>query len=121
MNIGQRIKQVREFHHWKQSTVAKLMQVSQQGYSALERGISFPRIDTIKKFCDVMNIQVYYFLSLDVPVTEENMQKYAARPLKDVIAEVKQMESQIDHMRKDIEKKSTRIMKEMPMSKVKAA
>ena len=121
MSVGIRMKEIREFLKLKQYYVAELIDVSQQGYSALERDLCSPRIDTIKKFCNVMGIQLYYFLAFEVPVTQENMKKYASRPLKDVINEMKRMEKQIDQLHKEVESKGIRTIKGLEQHKTKAA
>ena len=74
--IGTRIKQIRLCKEWKQSTVAEYMDITQQAYSYLEQGISVPRIDTLIRLCSVFGIRINFLLAFDVPVTEENIEKY---------------------------------------------
>ena len=87
MNIAIRMRKVREVKGWKQSAVANSMQITQQAFSFLEQGSGSPRVEMLNRFCEVMNIQLHYLLSEDVPVTEETVTKYGTRSFSDFIIE----------------------------------
>jgi transcriptional regulator with XRE-family HTH domain len=87
MSIAVRMRKVREVKGWKQATVASLMQITQQAFSFLEQGSGSPRIDTLSRFCEVMNVQLHFLLSEDVPVTEETVMKYGAKSFSEFINE----------------------------------
>ena len=65
MSISARIKKVREISGWKQSSVANALNISQQAYSCLEKGADNAKIETLKNFCDVMNIKLAYLTAED--------------------------------------------------------
>ena len=90
--IGTRIKQIRLCKEWKQSTVAEYMDITQQAYSYLEQGISVPRIDTLIRLCSVFGIRINFLLAFDVPVTEENIEKYGSWELGNFINEQQALE-----------------------------
>ena len=77
--IAIRMKKVREVRGWKQSAVAQCMNVTQQAYSFLEQGHGSPRIDTLTRYCEVMKIDINFLLAFDLPVSEENIEKFATK------------------------------------------
>ncbi len=92
MNIAIRMRKVREVKGWKQSAVASSMQITQQAFSFLEQGSGSPRIDTLSRFCEVMNVQLHFLLSEDVPVTEETVVKYGTKSFSEFINEHAKLE-----------------------------
>lgn len=92
MNVASRMRKLRELMGWKQSAVAASMNITQQAFSFLEQGNGSPRIDTLMRFCEVMNIQLHFLLSADVPITEETVRKYGARTYSDFISEHQKLE-----------------------------
>jgi transcriptional regulator with XRE-family HTH domain len=86
------MRKLRELMGWKQSAVASSMNITQQAFSFLEQGNRSPRIDTLMRFCDVMNIQLHFLLSPDVPITEETVKRYGTRPYSDFINEYQKLE-----------------------------
>jgi transcriptional regulator with XRE-family HTH domain len=94
--IATRMRKVREVKGWKQSAVADSMKITQQAYSFLEQGHGSPRIDTLKRFCEVMKIEISYLLAFDVQVTEENIEKYGTKGFADLITEHKRLEQKLE-------------------------
>lgn len=94
---------IRQCKGWKQSTVAEMMNITQQAYSYLEQGNSAPRIDTLIRFCNVFNIQINFLLAFDVPVTEENIAKYGAWGFGNFIKEHNILEQKKAFLNKAIE------------------
>ncbi|MCW3126549.1 MAG: Immunity repressor protein [Bacteroidetes bacterium] len=92
MNVASRMRKLRELMGWKQSAVASMMNITQQAFSFLEQGNGSPRIDTLMRFCDVMNIQLHFLLSADVPITEETVRKYGAKTYSEFISEHQKLE-----------------------------
>ena len=86
------MRKLRELMGWKQSAVAASMNITQQAFSFLEQGNGSPRIDTLMRFCSVMNIQLHFLLSTDVPITEETVRKYGTRSYSDFISEHQRLE-----------------------------
>ena len=79
MFIAPRFRKIREIRGWKQASVAAAMHTTQQSYSSLEQGTGYPKIDTLKRFCNVMNVQLHYLMAVDVPITEESLEKYGSK------------------------------------------
>lgn len=96
MNIATRMRKVREVKGWKQSAVASSMQITQQAFSYLEQGSGSPRIDTLSRFCDVMNVQLHFLLSEDVPVTEETVIKYGTKSFSEFITDHSKLEHGVE-------------------------
>jgi transcriptional regulator with XRE-family HTH domain len=94
--IATRMRKVREVTGWKQSAVAESMKITQQAYSFLEQGHGSPRIDTLKRFCEVMKIEISFLLAFDVPITDENIDKYATKGFGDLITEHKRLEQKLE-------------------------
>ncbi len=94
--IASRMRKIRELHSWKQSAVAVAMNITQQAYSFLEQGHGSPRIDTLNRFCEVMKIELSFLLAYDVPVTEENIEKYATKGFAELIGEHKRLEQKLE-------------------------
>jgi transcriptional regulator with XRE-family HTH domain len=94
--IATRMRKVRELRGWKQAGVADSMKISQQAYSFLEQGYGNPRVDTLKRFCDVMKIEVSFLLAFDVNVTEESIERYGTKGFADLISEHKMLEQKLE-------------------------
>ena len=91
-----RMRKIREIRGWKQSAVAESMKITQQAYSFLEQGNGSPRIDTLKRFCDVIGVDLSFLLAYDVPVTEDNMEKYGAKGFSELILDHKRLEQKLE-------------------------
>ncbi len=93
MNIANRMRKVREVKGWKQSAVASSMRITQQAFSYMEQGSGSPRIDTLSRFCDVMQVQLHFLLAEDVPVTEESVMKYGTKSFSEFISDHTRLEN----------------------------
>ena len=96
--VATRIQQIRTIKNWKQHYVAKAMKITQQGYSFLEQGHGSPRIDTLKRFCDVMQIEMWFLLAFDIDITAESLAKYGKRGFGDLVTEHKTMEQKLEFL-----------------------
>ncbi len=76
MTISERIRKIREYRGLKQVSVANDMHISQQAYSWLERKSGNIKMETLKKFCAVIKVDLPFLLATDIPVTEENMNTF---------------------------------------------
>lgn len=74
MNIGERIRKIREAKGWKQETIAAELNTSQQNISSLEKQ-DLPNMKTILQFCAAVNIQPVYLIS-DIEISEESIERY---------------------------------------------
>ncbi len=61
MEIGDKIKELREAKGISQRALAALISMNQSQYSKIERGIVDPRISTIEKICSGLKISVSDF------------------------------------------------------------
>ena len=77
MTIASRIRKIREIRGWKQTAVAQSMDITQQAYSCLEQGASNARLETLKRFCDVMKLPLSFLLDPNIPITDENIELFS--------------------------------------------
>ncbi len=91
MTISERIRKIREYRGLKQVTVANDMHISQQAYSWLERKSGNIKMETLKKYCAVIKVDLPFLLATDIPVTEENMKTFDALNYSLVFEEYKKM------------------------------
>jgi len=96
MTISNRIRKIREIRGWKQSAVASSMKISQQAYSCLEHGAENARLETLKRFCDAMSVELSFLLALDVVITEESLSNYGAKNYNDFLASYKKLEQKLE-------------------------
>ena len=96
MNISERIRKIREYRGFKQVTVANEMKISQQAYSWLERKSGNVKVDTLKRFCDVMKVDLPFLLAGDIPVTDENMQMFDNLNYSVVFEDYKKLKNKIN-------------------------
>src|SRR5258708_9276750 len=72
MNLGPRIKKIREIRRMNHKVIAAKMHITPQTYSTIELGENLKYI-SVKKFCDATNVDPSFLLAEDVPITEENL------------------------------------------------
>ena len=53
--IGKRLAEIRKNKKFKQTELAEMLNVSQQVISNIERGVTAPDIEQLKKFADIYN------------------------------------------------------------------
>jgi len=76
MTISERIRKIREYRGLKQATVANDMHITQQAYSWLERKSGNIKVETLKKFCLAMQVDLPFLVATEIPVTDENMRMF---------------------------------------------
>jgi transcriptional regulator with XRE-family HTH domain len=96
MTIASRIRKIREIRGWKQAAVAISMGITQQAYSCLEQNASNARLDTLKRFCNVAGIEVSYLVALDIPVTEETLQRFGNVKFSEFLSNYKKLEHKLE-------------------------
>lgn len=96
MTIASRIRKIREIRGWKQTAVALSMNITQQGYSCLEQGASNARLETLKRFCDVMNVDLPFLVAVDVPVTAETLAAFGEKNYNEFLTTYKKLEQKIE-------------------------
>jgi len=92
MNIAARMKAIRELKGYSQTSVAATMDISVQAYHVFEQGTSEHRIDTLERFCAVMNVQLPFLLAASVPITEETLEKFGEKKYNELIHRFDKME-----------------------------
>lgn len=83
IQLGPRIKRIREALGYKQSEMARLMEVTQQAYSGFEKGEN-PKWNTLCKFCTVTGIEMM-FLTSDIPIDEVTLAQYGKMKYSELI------------------------------------
>lgn len=96
MFIAPRLRKIREIKGWKQASVAAAMHTTQQSYSSLEQGTGFPKIETLQRYCDVMQVKLHFLMAEDLPVTEENLEKYGNEDFGELIADCRRLEQKLE-------------------------
>jgi transcriptional regulator with XRE-family HTH domain len=112
--LADRIREIRTLKGWKQSKVADYMNISQQAYSNFEKSNS-PRIDTLIRLCEVMNIEISFLFAYKVPVTKESIEKYGTKGFANLIQEHKKLKQQLEFLNNRNKTKTTHIQVERPL------
>ena len=86
MKLNLRVKKIRELRGHKQSVVASMMGVTQQGYSAIESHADSAKLETLKRFASALRVDISFLIS-DVPITEETLEQYGSRPYSIIVSE----------------------------------
>lgn len=84
--IGKRLAEIRKSKKLKQMELAEMLNVSQQVISNIERGVTTPDIEQLKKFADIYNI------SLDELVGRDYFSDDADDVERKIISFIKQMD-----------------------------
>lgn len=85
MNIGRRVKELREMNHIKSGEFANMVGVSPVFLSYIENGAKKPSYETLEKICAALNISLSQFFS-------EGEEPIALTPeLKDLLDNAKQL------------------------------
>lgn len=86
--IGKRLAEIRKSKKLKQMELAEMLNVSQQVISNIERGVTAPDIEQLKKIADIYNI------SLDELVGREFLCDDADDVERKIISYIKQMDNE---------------------------
>lgn len=84
--IGKRLAQIRRSNKFKQTELAEMLNVSQQVISNIERGVTAPDIEQLKKIADIYNV------SLDQLVGREFFDDNTDDMERKIISCIKQMD-----------------------------
>lgn len=60
MSFGSRLKHARESKKFSQQALATMLDVTDGTISNYEKGVAFPRWDTMKKICDILGVDPNY-------------------------------------------------------------
>ena len=86
--IGKRLAEIRKNKKFKQTELAEMLNVSQQVISNIERGVTAPDIEQLKKFADIYNT------SLDQLVGREFFGDDTDVVERKIISYIKQMDDE---------------------------
>lgn len=86
--IGKRLAEIRKGYGYKQTDLAEMLNVSQQVISNIERGVTAPDIEQLKKIADIYNI------SLDQLVGRDFFDDDADEVERKIISYIKQMDDE---------------------------
>lgn len=64
MNIGEKIRNVREDMDLSQSDMAKLIPMNQSNYSKIERDIQEPSMEQLRRICQILRLDPRYLLNI---------------------------------------------------------
>lgn len=71
MNVGSRIRNLRELKQLSVTELAKNAFISQPYLSDIERGRTFPSLDTLKTICNVLDISLGDFFGDQMELTPD--------------------------------------------------
>lgn len=86
--IGKRLAEIRKSKRFKQTQLAEMLNISQQVISNIERGVTAPDIEQLKKFADIYNI------SLDQLVGRKFFSDDTDEVERKIISYIKQMDDE---------------------------
>ena len=75
MNVAVRMRKTKEVNGWKQSAVPGSM-TSLQDFSYFEQSTGSPRMETLTRFCNVMNVELLSLLAEDILISEGKAIEY---------------------------------------------
>ncbi len=64
MNLGEKIRNIREDRDLSQREMAKLIPMNQSNYSKIERDLQEPSIGQLRRICQILSIDPRYLLDL---------------------------------------------------------
>ena len=84
MVLGDRIKQRRIEMHMTQEELGNLIVVTKVAICSYENNTRTPKIETLSKIAEVMNLEVGYLLGQDVNIVSEDENLYLKLPKEDL-------------------------------------
>lgn len=96
MSMALRIRKVRELSGMRQAEVAALLNITQQAYFGLEQGADNAKLETLRRFCRVMNVDLSYLVCDEIPVTEETLSKYGRIGFSEVVNRYEKAQQQVE-------------------------
>ena len=65
VGLGKRIKKIRESKNFTQKYLAELVGIEQATLSNIERGKSYPSVDTLQKIADSLGVEPYLLYKIE--------------------------------------------------------
>jgi len=75
MNIGQKIKEIRERQNISMNSLARACEVSQANLSRIESGQQQPAFDTLERIITALGFSLVDFFAADQPESESDLQR----------------------------------------------
>jgi hypothetical protein len=72
------------------------MNITQQAYSCLEQNASNARLETLKRFCSVVEVELSYLVAMDVPITDETLQRFGNVKFNEFLTSYKRLEQKLE-------------------------
>lgn len=73
VNVGQRIREIRESIKMSGNQLAKLSGIGQSTVSAIENGTNQPTVETLQRICDALGVSLSDFFSEDRQVQDDRV------------------------------------------------
>ncbi len=96
MKMASRIKQVRELTGKRQAEVAAMLNITQQAYCGLEQSADNAKLETLRKFCRVMQIDIAYLVSEEIPITTKTLSKFGRKGCAELISSYEKLEKEAE-------------------------
>ena len=84
--MASRIKQVRELTGKRQAEVAAMLNITQQAYCGLEQSADNAKLETLRRFCRVMHIDIAYLISEEIPINGTTLSKFGRKGCAELIS-----------------------------------
>jgi transcriptional regulator with XRE-family HTH domain len=96
MQLHERIKKIREYRGLKQLNVAAEMNITQQAYSWLETKSGNIKLETLQRFCEVMQVDLPFLMAYEIPINPENMETFAGSSYSRIFEDYKRLKHRVD-------------------------
>ena len=81
----------------KQSCMARKLNITQQSYGNLESSQNNPKLETLERFCKVMNISLSFLLDESIPITDENVTLFTKKDIGEIYNHYQQLKMRLDY------------------------
>lgn len=118
MEVGQKIKRLRELNQLTQENMAEKLEMSLSGYTKIERGINHPNIPTLERIARILNVDIIDLLSINekgqifiIGDNQTSSQNYFGNHKSHEFfqVQIEQLKSEIQHKNEMIEQKDKEI------------
>lgn len=112
MKTYEKIRELRENHHWTQEDVAKKIDLTPQGYAKIERGETRLTLERLEQFADIFDVDIAQLLSTTSQIfyqsTKDSQYIYQNTQIND---DVKHYQHEIDKLKLSLAYKDEMIAK----------
>lgn len=108
MNLGEAIKGIRKVYGVKQKDLAKNAGLSVTALANIEKNLSFPPKETIRRICDALGVPIAFLMVFcltedDVPEEKRLAFRYLITPLKMFLITDKSVDDCIKPLKLDLQ------------------